>query len=512
MAATRTSKPARGGLERFGSRRNGVAGATALAIALGVASVATALAASPEDPVKRGEYLARAGDCVSCHTAGSGLDGAVGGAAAEGVAFAGGLAISTPFGVIVSPNITPDDETGIGTWTAEDFWRSMHFGVGKRGEPLYPVMPYDFFTKVAREDSDAIFAYLKSLKPVRNAVEVNQLHWPYDMRFAAMSVWQALWFAPSVFEPNPSTSEAWNRGAYLVEALGHCGACHKPRNFMGAVTPSKDFTGATVDQWFAPNITTNSRLGIGGYTVDQLTQFFKDGVTPPAVEQPGDGASGGRTTKPLQTTVGPMAAVWRNSLQYLTETDAKAMATYLKSLPPAGALGSGFAIEGVCRRREAIRRELRALSRLGWRGPARPRAAACRQSHGDCAQPQQPHFDRARRTGAPACLDGDAEFQGDGHGRRDRRHGDLCARRLGQRRLAREPRGGRDCPQGRRGQVAPAAVQSGGLAPFQRPRAFAVTRTTVSSQPRPILDRLARFADLMETDADEPAWRSDARS
>ena len=343
MAATRTSKPARGGLERFGSRRNGVAGATALAIALGVASVATALAASPEDPVKRGEYLARAGDCVSCHTAGSGLDGAVGGAAAEGVAFAGGLAISTPFGVIVSPNITPDDETGIGTWTAEDFWRSMHFGVGKRGEPLYPVMPYDFFTKVAREDSDAIFAYLKSLKPVRNAVEVNQLHWPYDMRFAAMSVWQALWFAPSVFKPDPSKSEAWNRGAYLVEALGHCGACHKPRNFMGAVTPSKDFTGATVDQWFAPNITTNSRLGIGGYTVDQLTRFFKDGVTPPAVEQPGDGASGGKTTKPLQTTVGPMAAVWRNSLQYLTETDAKAMATYLESLPPAGALGSGFA-------------------------------------------------------------------------------------------------------------------------------------------------------------------------
>ena len=305
--------------------------AAAIAIAFGLAGGKGARAASADDLVERGAYLAKAGDCVSCHTAASG--------SAESLAFAGGLAIATPYGDLVSPNITPDDGTGIGTWTADDFWRALHFGVNKRGEPLYPAMPYVFFTRIARDDSDAIFAFLKSLKPVRHAVDVNHLDWPYDMRFAAMTVWQALWFTPGVYRPDPSKSEPWNRGAYLVQGPGHCGACHTPRNFMGAVEPSERFTGAVIDDWFAPNITPNRRFGIGGYTVDQLTQFFRDGVMTRTVDELGKGAAGGETTEPLPTAVGPMAEVWHNSLRFLTDSDAKAMATYLEALPEDGSLG-----------------------------------------------------------------------------------------------------------------------------------------------------------------------------
>ena len=203
-------------------------------------------------------------------------------------------------------------------------------------------MPYVFFTKVTREDSDAIFAYLKSLKPVKHAVDINHLNWPYDMRFAAMTAWQTLWFTPGVFQPDPAKSEAWNRGAYLVQGLGHCGACHTPRNFMGAVMPSQQFTGAQIGAWFAPNITPNLQLGIGQYTVEQLAQFFKNGVMTRTAEQyananNADGFTGKASQEQLPTAVGPMAEVWHNSLRFLTEADAQAMATYLQSLPAASA-------------------------------------------------------------------------------------------------------------------------------------------------------------------------------
>ena len=317
-------------------RRVGRIAAIALSAFLSICSQARA--ASQDDLVKRGEYLARAGDCISCHTAASAAYANTGGT--SGVAFAGGLAISTPYGYLVSPNITPDDETGIGTWTADDFWRAIHFGINKRGEPLYPAMPYVFFTKTTREDSDAIFAFLKSLKPVRHAVDINHLAWPYDMRFAAMTAWQALWFTPGVYQPDASKSAEWNRGAYLVEGLGHCGACHTPRNFMGAVESSERFTGASIDSWFAPNITPNLRFGIGDFTVDELAQFFKTGVMQRTAEQFANssnvlGFTGKGRGEQLPTAVGPMAEVWHNSLRFLTEADAKAMATYLESQPAA---------------------------------------------------------------------------------------------------------------------------------------------------------------------------------
>lgn len=300
-----------------------------IAMAAALNATDSGMAANP-DLVARGEYLARAGDCVSCHTA----------AGKNAPPYAGGLAISTPYGALISPNITPDAETGIRTWTADDFWRALHFGYNKRGEPLYPAMPYVFFTKVTREDSDAIYAYLRSVKPVKHEVDTNQLRWPFDMRFAAMTSWQTLYFTPGTYKPDPSKSAEWNRGAYLVEGLGHCGACHTPRNFMGAVETSERFTGAEIGSWFAPNITPNLRHGIGQYTADELAQFFKTGVMTRTADQFANavnvyGFSGRQTVEQLPTVVGPMAEVWHNSLSFLTEDDAKAMANYLLSQPAA---------------------------------------------------------------------------------------------------------------------------------------------------------------------------------
>jgi mono/diheme cytochrome c family protein len=266
-----------------------------------------------QSPVQRGEYLARAGDCISCHTANGGAP------------YAGGLRMDTPFGYLLAPNITPDPETGIGTWTADDFYRALHDGVNKRGQDMYPVMPYDFYTKVTRADSDAIFAYLKSLPPVRNSVDVNHLRFPFDLRWS-MVAWRELYFDEGSYKPDPTQSAAWNRGAYLVEGLGHCSACHSPRNVMGAIEKDKAFTGATIDGWFALNLTEKMKTGLGDWTVDQITTYLKSGAN-----------------KGKSTAFGPMAEVVHNSLQYLTDADLKAMAEYLKSLPANSALRTGHA-------------------------------------------------------------------------------------------------------------------------------------------------------------------------
>jgi mono/diheme cytochrome c family protein len=266
-----------------------------------------------QSPVQRGEYLARAGDCISCHTA------------KGGAPYAGGLRMDTPFGYLLAPNITPDPETGIGTWTADDFYRALHDGVNKRGQDMYPVMPYDFYTKVTRADSDAIFAYLKSLPPVRNSVDVNHLRFPFDLRWS-MVAWRELYFDEGSYKPDPTQSAAWNRGAYLVEGLGHCSACHSPRNVMGAIEKDKAFTGATIDGWFALNLTEKMKTGLGDWTVDQITTYLKSGAN-----------------KGKSTAFGPMAEVVHNSLQYLTDADLKAMAEYLKSLPANSALRTGHA-------------------------------------------------------------------------------------------------------------------------------------------------------------------------
>ena len=267
--------------------------------------------ASTVSQIQQGEYLARAGDCVSCHSA-PGEE-----------PYSGGLKLITPFGYMLTPNITPDPETGIGDWSAEDFYRAVQDGVNKRGHYLYPVMPYDFYTKATRADIDAIFAYLRTLKPVKNEVEVNHLSFPFDIRLS-MIAWRELYFNEGVQKPDATRSASWNRGAYLVEGFGHCSDCHSPRNLLGGIEKSKDQTGAVVDGWFALNLTANIANGLGSWSVADIATYLKTGAYP------------GKTT-----ALGPMAEVVHNSLSYLTDADAQSVAEYLKTLPANSTLHTG---------------------------------------------------------------------------------------------------------------------------------------------------------------------------
>ena len=274
-------------------------------------------ALAQQTQVQRGEYLARAGDCVSCHTK------------PGGAAYAGGLRMKTPFGDVVAPNITPDAATGIGTWSADDLYRALHSGVGKKVGDLFPAMPYTFFTTVTREDSDAIYAYLRSLAPVRNAVVADQLAWPFSVRMSMIG-WNEIFFTEGTFKPVTGQSAEWNRGAYLVEGLGHCSACHSPRDVLGGIEKNKAFTGATIDGWFALNLTSNLKTGLGGWSIDELVAYLKTGAA-----------------KGKSTTLGDMAEVVHNSLSFMTDADLRAMATYLKSIPADSSLAGRGAVQKV---------------------------------------------------------------------------------------------------------------------------------------------------------------------
>jgi mono/diheme cytochrome c family protein len=268
----------------------------------------TSFSAIAQSSNKNGEYLALAGDCISCHTAPGGKP------------YAGGLKMQTPFGFLLSPNITPDVETGIGSWSKDDFARALHDGVNKKGQDLYPAMPFTSYTKVTRADVDAIYDYLRTVKPVSNAVKVNQLDFPFNIR-TSMLVWRELFFKPGFFKPDPKQSDVWNRGAYLVEGLEHCSECHSPRNLMGAIKPSKEFTGAAIDGWYALNLTSAPITGLGSWSPQDIANYLKTGKNP------------GKTT-----AFGPMEEVVHNSTRHLTDADLIAMATYLKSLPAKSSL------------------------------------------------------------------------------------------------------------------------------------------------------------------------------
>jgi mono/diheme cytochrome c family protein len=272
-----------------------------------------AIAQSPSatDAVARGAYLARAGDCVSCHTA------------PGGPPYAGGYKLDTPFGYLLAPNITPDEATGIGRWSADDFWRAVHQGVNRHGQDMYPVMPFDFYARVTRQDSDAIFAYLRSLPAVSNAVVVNHLRFPFNQRWS-MAVWRELYFSEGSYKSDPARSAAWNRGAYLVEGLGHCSACHSPRNALGGIEKDKAYTGATIDGWFALNLSSELHTGLGSWTVEQIATYLKTG------------AVAGKTT-----SLGPMAMVVKNSTSQMSDADLAAMAVYLKDIPADSTLRQG---------------------------------------------------------------------------------------------------------------------------------------------------------------------------
>ncbi|BFO55143.1 c-type cytochrome [Acidovorax sacchari] len=254
--------------------------------------------------ISRGEYLARAGNCMACHTE------------PGGAPFAGGRGIETPFGTVYSTNLTPDPDTGLGRWSDAAFWRALHHGRSRDGRLLYPAFPYPSYTHVTREDADAIHAYLRSLPPVRQAARPHALGFPYGTQ-AALAVWRALFFRPGGLAPEPDRPADWNRGRYLVQGLGHCAACHSPRNALGATRDAGALRGGLipVQNWYAPALDTVHEAGVADWPVDEVVALLRDG------------------TAPRGTVTGPMAEVVFRSTQYLADADLRAIAAYLRALP-----------------------------------------------------------------------------------------------------------------------------------------------------------------------------------
>ncbi len=273
--------------------------------ALGAAGKARAERDNYSD-VMRGKALVTIGDCIACHTA------------PGGTPFAGGFALQTPFGPIMTPNLTPDDATGIGRWSKDNFARAMHEGRRPDGTYLYPAFPYPYYTKVTRGDVDAIYDYLRSLAPVSNSVNRKTLPFPFSIR-ASMWGWNRLYFTPGTFEADPKRSEEFNRGAYLAEGLGHCGACHTPLNAFGANKQAQYLQGNAIDNWIAPDITNDPQAGLGNWSADDIVQYLKTGQTRSSLAS------------------GPMKDVIENSTSKMPDADLKAIAVYLKERGASGA-------------------------------------------------------------------------------------------------------------------------------------------------------------------------------
>ena len=255
--------------------------------------------------IERGRYLAVLGDCAACHTA------------PRGKPFAGGLALQTPFGTLVAPNITPDPGTGIGNMTDAEFLASLHDGRGRGGRRLYPAMPYPAYTKMNDDDVLAIRAYLATVAPVHNAVVSNQLPFPFNVRLS-IAIWNALNFTPGRYRQNPQKSTEWNRGAYIAEGAAHCGTCHTPKTILGGDKNDHALTGATLQGWLAPDITNNVGKGIGGWSKDDLIQYLKSGANNWTV------------------ATGPMGEAVTHSTSQMTDEDIEALAAYLKDSGTGG--------------------------------------------------------------------------------------------------------------------------------------------------------------------------------
>lgn len=264
-----------------------------------------AVAADVADPVARGAYLATAANCLGCHTE------------RGGAPYAGGRAIPTPFGVFHSPNLTPDTRTGIGSWSAEDFWHALHDGKRPDGSPLYPSFPYTHYTRLSRPDVDAIRAYLLSLDPVQRANRPHELRFPYDQRWLLVA-WRALFFRPGGYQMDAAQDATWNRGAYLVQGVAHCGACHEARNSLGAIVSRRNPAGGVVLNWYAPALDAGTEAGVSHWSQEDVVRLLRDGRTEQA------------------STLGPMAEVVYDSLQHLHDEDIGAMAHYLRALPDRG--------------------------------------------------------------------------------------------------------------------------------------------------------------------------------
>ena len=269
-------------------------------------------APAPSTLVSQGAYLARAGNCMGCHTV------------RGGTPYAGGRDIATPFGTVYSSNLTSDTTTGLGAWSADDFWQALHHGRSKDGRLLNPAFPYTRYTQVSRADANALFAYLQTLPPTQQTNQAHALRWPLGTQ-AALGVWRALYFKPQDYAPDASQPAAWNRGAYLVNGLGHCAACHTPRNALGASIEKRSLTGGLMplQDWYAPSLRSSREAGVADWPLTDIVALLQTGVSP-------HGSSSG-----------PMAEVVQGSTQYLSASDLNGMAVYLKSL------GSPTSVSGI---------------------------------------------------------------------------------------------------------------------------------------------------------------------
>ena len=279
-------------------------------------AVGPAPATGDANLVARGEYLVRAGSCYGCHTE------------PGGPPYAGGRAIETPFGIVNAPNLTAD-ATGLAAWSSDDFWRALHNGRSRDGRLLYPAFPYPNYTRLTRADADAMFAYLKSVAPVAKQNRPHALRFPFDQP-VALAIWRALFFRPAQFEDDNARSPQWNRGAYLVETLGHCNACHSRRNVFGATAGPLDLAGGVIpiQNWYAPSLKDNREAGVADWPESEVVALLKSGVSARGSVQ------------------GPMAEVVARSTQFLSEADLEAMAAYLGSLPDSRDASSGASRDG----------------------------------------------------------------------------------------------------------------------------------------------------------------------
>jgi mono/diheme cytochrome c family protein len=274
-----------------------------------VISMGAVAAPFDEEQVRRGEYLARAGDCVACHSS------------EDGTPFAGGHGLSTPIGDIIATNITPSKTAGIGNYSLEQFSAAVREGVRADGKYLYPAMPYTSYSKISDEDIAALYAYFMSaVEPVDSRPPATELPFPFNIRLSMMA-WNVLFLDTEPFQLDPQQSDEWNRGAYLAQGLAHCSTCHSPRNMLMAEVKAKGLAGGAVGVWYAPNITSDPNSGIGGWSVEDLVRYMKTG-----------NVAKGQAS-------GPMAEAIDHSLQYMTEADLRAMAVYLKTVPAVSKQG-----------------------------------------------------------------------------------------------------------------------------------------------------------------------------
>jgi alcohol dehydrogenase (quinone), cytochrome c subunit len=331
-----------------------------------------------QELVRRGAYCAHAGDCIGCHTA------------QKGEPFAGGAPFTISVGKVYSTNITPDIETGIGRYNMKDFVKVMHEGVAKDGHRLYPAMPYTSYVKVSHKDLTALYAYfMLGIKPVHSPNRPAQLNWPLGVR-SFMAIWNALYFKKGEYAANENKGVSWNRGAYLVQGLGHCGDCHTPRGIAGQVKATDEhdqeqfLTGAIIDNWYASPLNGDPQTGLYAWSKDEIIEYLKTG----------------RTDRLAAS--GVMAGVVGKSTQYLTDIDLIAIAEYLKSLPPPNNKRHGNADSAIqTNAASAATRALRAGD-TGMRGSRvyLDNCNACHGSDGEGARRTFPNLARNENVNA----------------------------------------------------------------------------------------------------------------